>query len=146
MDRIIFCLFLQKDIDIYLKQLPKYFPPMQDEKAEGEISQDVFSNELGEILTHSTRSVEEKASLGSIEKTTDSPEENQVKKILAKVTDASPSEETLETPLGDAPVPVVVVDDSPVEDKEPKEKESAAKDKKAEEKKYSKDNTRSLPK
>lgn len=145
MDRIIFCLFLQKDIDIYLKQLPKYFPPMLDEKAEGVISQDVFSDELGEILTDSTRSVEEKASLGSIEKTTDSPGENQVK-IQAKVTDASPSEETLETPLGDAPAPVVVVDDSPVEDKEPKEKESAAKDKKAEEKKHSKVNTRSLPK
>lgn len=34
MDRIIFCLFLQKDIDIYLKLLPIYFPPMQDEETD----------------------------------------------------------------------------------------------------------------
>ncbi|KFH62021.1 hypothetical protein MVEG_12175 [Podila verticillata NRRL 6337] len=144
MDRIIFCLFLQKDIDIYLKLLPIYFPPMRDEeteefaeKAEGVTPQDVLSDELGETLLDSTRSVEENA----IEKTADAPKETQ-----AKDTDAWPSEETREAPLGDAPIPVAAVEDSPAEDKEPKEKENAAKGKKAEEKEHSTNNTRPLPK
>ena len=56
-ERIIFCLFLEKDIELYEKYLSKFFPvPKSEEKTESESDKKEAekSNDLNEIKSEST--------------------------------------------------------------------------------------------
>ncbi|KAG0331280.1 O-acetyl-ADP-ribose deacetylase macrod1 [Podila horticola] len=117
MDRIIFCLFMPKDIEIYLRLLPVYFPPMQNEQAEeyddtkGATSHSSMAVELGETISASTQS--QKNEQGK----------TQVRELQAKdIGNALPLNDT---PRGEAPAQVKSVEDSLLKDMKPEKKKNS---------------------
>ncbi|KAG0358827.1 hypothetical protein BG005_001783 [Podila minutissima] len=114
MDRIIFCLFMPKDIEIYLRLLPHYFPPVQHDEAEE--SDDTKGDTLqGSIV------VELSETSSDVTKTVDEHKKTQGKEIQGKDSgNASPLKKTQDKILlEDAPVQVKSVEGSPVKDKKP---------------------------
>lgn len=120
MDRIIFCLFMPKDIEIYLRLLPVYFPPAQNERAEesddtkGATSHSSMAVESGETISASTQS--QKNEQGK----------TQVKALQAKDTgNALPLKTTQnDAPREEAPAQVKLVEDSLLKDMKPEKKKN----------------------
>ncbi|KAG0076858.1 hypothetical protein BGZ93_005249 [Podila epicladia] len=127
MDRIIFCLFMPKDIEIYLRLLPHYFPPVQDDQAEE-------SDETKGATLQGSTVVETSEPSSHVTKTADE-QETQVKVTQDKHNGNASLRKTQDnTPIEDAYVQVESVEGSLFKDKKPEKKNDL------------KDSTRSLPK